>query len=126
MMNVGETIRELRKSKNLNQDQLAELANLNRVTVAKYESGKIEPGAQALSRLADALDVTVDELLGREPVVSQESWDVESSFSDMMKEDKFQILARGMAKMSPEKRDNLLSGFLMMFKDDFDDKGNKK
>ena len=126
MMNVGETIRELRKSKNLNQDQLAELANLNRVTVAKYESGKIEPGAQALSRLADALDVTVDELLGREPVVSQESWDVESAFSDMMKEDKFQILARGMAKMSPEKRDNLLSGFLMMFKDDFDGKGNKK
>ena len=126
MMNVGETIRELRKSKNLNQDQLAELANLNRVTVAKYESGKIEPGAQALSRLADALDVTVDELLGREPVVSQESWDVDTAFGDMMKEDKFKVFARGMAKMSPEKRDNLLSGFLMMFKEDFDAKGNKK
>ena len=62
---TGETIREIRKSRNMNQDQLAELASLNRVTIAKYESGKVEPGAHALSRLADALDVSVDEILGR-------------------------------------------------------------
>ena len=62
---TGEAIQELRKSRNLNQDQLAELASLNRVTIAKYESGKVEPGAQALARLADALDVSVDEILGR-------------------------------------------------------------
>ena len=30
-----------------------------------YEAGKIEPGAQALSRMADAFEITVDELLGR-------------------------------------------------------------
>lgn len=62
---TGEAIQTLRKKRNMNQDQLAELAALNRVTIAKYESGKVEPGAQALSRLADALDVSVDELLGR-------------------------------------------------------------
>lgn len=66
MLNVGETIKELRKKKGLNQDQLAEMASLNRVTVAKYESGKIEPGAQALARIADALEVSVDEIMGRE------------------------------------------------------------
>lgn len=49
----------------MNQDELAELASLNRVTVAKYETGKFEPGAQALSRIADALETSVDELLGR-------------------------------------------------------------
>ena len=65
-MTVGDRIRELRKAKGLNQDELAELALLNRVTIAKYEAGRVEPGAQALSRLADALDVSVDELLGRE------------------------------------------------------------
>ena len=62
---TGGKIRELRKERGLNQDQLAELASLNRVTVAKYESGRVEPGAQALSRIADALEVSTDVLLGR-------------------------------------------------------------
>ena len=65
---VGENIRDIRKLRGMNQDQLAELACLNRVTVAKYESGKVEPGAKALCRIADALEVSVDTLLGREPV----------------------------------------------------------
>ena len=56
MINIGDQIRDLRKARGLNQDQLAEMASLNRVTVAKYESGKVEPGAHALSRIADALE----------------------------------------------------------------------
>ena len=63
---TGEKIKEIRKLRNLNQEQLAELASLNRVTVAKYESGRVEPGAQALARIADALEVSTDILLGRE------------------------------------------------------------
>lgn len=62
---TGGKIRELRRERGLNQDQLAELAALNRVTVAKYESGRVEPGAQALARIADALEVSTDVLLGR-------------------------------------------------------------
>ena len=64
---VGERIREFRKRMGYNQDELAELASLHRVTVAKYETGTVEPGAQALSRIADALEVSVDALLGRKP-----------------------------------------------------------
>lgn len=48
MRTIGEQIQAIRKARGYNQDQLAELASLNRVTVAKYESGKIEPGAQSL------------------------------------------------------------------------------
>lgn len=64
-IDAGAKIREVRKSRGMSQDELAELANLNRVTVTKYEAGRVEPGAQALVRIADALDVSVDELLGR-------------------------------------------------------------
>ena len=76
---VGERIREFRRQAGLNQDQLAELSSLNRVTVAKYESGKVEPGAKALSRIADALEVSVDVLLGRstdetQPAEQDEAW----------------------------------------------------
>ena len=65
VLDIGKKIAELRRERNINQEQLAEMANLSRVTIAKYESGRIEPGAQALSRIADALSVSTDELLSR-------------------------------------------------------------
>lgn len=74
---VGERIREFRKQAGMNQDQLAELASLNRVTIAKYESGKVEPGAKAIARIADALEISVDVLLGRpadQPAEQDEAW----------------------------------------------------
>ncbi len=64
-IDAGTKIREVRKARGMSQDELAELASLNRVTVTKYESGRVEPGAQALARIADALEVSADELLGR-------------------------------------------------------------
>lgn len=64
-LDISKRIAELRKARGLNQEQLSELALLSRVTIAKYESGRVEPGAQALSRIADALEVTTDTLLGR-------------------------------------------------------------
>ena len=62
---IGKRLAELRRERGYNQDQLAEMAMLNRVTLARYETGVIEPGVFALSRLADALGVTTDEILCR-------------------------------------------------------------
>jgi len=62
---VGRRIAEIRRERGFNQDQLAEMALIHRVTLAKYETGAIEPGAIALSRIADALGVSTDELLCR-------------------------------------------------------------
>lgn len=63
--NIGKRIAELRRERGMNQEELAELAMLHRVTVAKYETGQVEPGAQAIGRIADALGVSADELLCR-------------------------------------------------------------
>lgn len=62
---VGKRIAEARRDRGYSQEQLAEMALLHRVTLAKYETGAIEPGAIALSRIADALGVSTDELLCR-------------------------------------------------------------
>lgn len=62
---VGKRLAELRRERGYNQDQLAEMAMINRVTLARYETGVIEPGVFALSRLADALGVSTDEILCR-------------------------------------------------------------
>lgn len=62
---IGKRIAEIRRERGYSQDQLAELAMLHRVSLAKYETGVVEPGALALSRIADALGVSTDELLCR-------------------------------------------------------------
>lgn len=62
---IGKRIAQIRRERGYNQEQLAEMAMVNRVTLARYETGVIEPGAFALSRIADALGVSTDELLCR-------------------------------------------------------------
>lgn len=104
---VGDRIRDARKRLGLNQEELAELARLNRVTIAKYESGKVEPGAQALSRIADALEVTVDELLGRNKT--------ESPKSPAAHTDEARILATGIDKMPAEERQRALDMMKLVF-----------
>lgn len=62
---IGRRIAAIRRDRGFNQDQLAEMAMVSRITLARYETGAIEPGAFALSRIADALNVSTDELLCR-------------------------------------------------------------
>lgn len=64
---IGKRIAELRQERGFSQDELAEMAMLHRVTLARYETGVIEPGVLALGRIADALGVSTDELLCRTP-----------------------------------------------------------
>ena len=106
---TGEKIRELRKERGLNQDQLAELASLNRVTIAKYESGRVEPGAYALSRIADALEVSADVLLGRsdEPVPEP---------ADDPMTPQIRIVSGWMERMPKEDQDRVVQMMELMFK----------
>lgn len=60
---TGQLISELRKSKGLTQQQLADQMNLSNKTISKWESGLGAPDLSNLLVLADALDVTADELL---------------------------------------------------------------
>lgn len=64
MSTLAENIKSLREQLQMTQDQLAEAADINRVTLAKYEAGKVVPGAKVLSRLACSLGVNTDVLLG--------------------------------------------------------------
>ena len=63
---VGENIRRIREYQRLSQEELAELAGIHRVTLARYESGKVDPGAQQIGRIAEALGVSVDAIMGVE------------------------------------------------------------
>lgn len=60
---TGKLIQELRKKKGLTQQQLADMLSLSNKTISKWESGAGSPDISNLPPLADALDVSVDELL---------------------------------------------------------------
>lgn len=60
---IAHNLRKARKKANLTQEEVAERAGVNRVSYAKYETGKINVGIQNLIKIAYVLNVTVDDLL---------------------------------------------------------------
>lgn len=59
-------IRELRRRKNLDQTQFGKIVGVSNKTVSKWERGVFLPDVIYLLNIADAFDISVDELLGRE------------------------------------------------------------
>ncbi len=63
-MMLSENIKRLRKQKGLSQDKLAKLADITLTTLVKIESGANDnPTIKTLKKIADALEVTVNDLL---------------------------------------------------------------
>ena len=56
-------IKILRESKGLTQQQLADMLDISRQTVQKYEAGTNEPDIKMLKRIADIFEVSVDFLI---------------------------------------------------------------
>ena len=61
---LAEKIFQLRKQRGLTQEELAEAASINLRTLQRIEQGKTEPRGQTLRLLAEALDLSPDDLLG--------------------------------------------------------------
>ncbi|MFK8046118.1 MAG: helix-turn-helix domain-containing protein [Crocinitomicaceae bacterium] len=63
-MNFGEKITLIRKQKKLSQAELGKIANINGDIVGKYERNEMKPSIETAKRLADALEVSLDYLVG--------------------------------------------------------------
>lgn len=62
MMAFGRRLAEVRKSKGLTQQQLAEKLDVSLVSIGYIETGKRWPRLTTLHRIADCLGVSVGEL----------------------------------------------------------------
>ena len=62
---LSENIIALRKKQGMSQQSLADAVFVTRQTISKWEKNLSVPDADALIRLADALDTTVQNLLGQ-------------------------------------------------------------
>ena len=64
---ISENVRRIRKNKDLSQDKLAKIAGITLTTLVKIESGTNDnPTIKTLKKIADALEVTVNDLLAEE------------------------------------------------------------
>lgn len=59
----ADRLKDLRKRKRISQGELAELIEVHFTQVSRYERGETKPNAEAMTKLAKALDTTVDFLM---------------------------------------------------------------
>lgn len=59
-MTFGERLREIRQVRRLSQTKLAELVSVEKMSISKYESGKMMPSSATLIALCSVLNVEVD------------------------------------------------------------------
>ena len=69
--NLGETIRRLRKMKNITQETLADAVGVTIPAVSKWERGECLPDVTLIVPIASYFDITTDELLGVSEEVKQ-------------------------------------------------------
>ena len=70
---LNENIKALRNAKGLSQEELAIKLNVVRQTVSKWEKGLSVPDAEMVIQIAEALETTVNVLLGEEIPDSEKS-----------------------------------------------------
>jgi len=69
-MELGEKLQELRKSRGLTQEALAEELHVSRAAVSKWESGRGWPSIDSLKEVSAFFGVTIDELLSAESLIT--------------------------------------------------------
>ena len=62
---IGQFIQKYRKTKHLTQEELSQKSGVSYTTLIKIEQGNVQnPTVKTIKKLADALEVSVDLLLG--------------------------------------------------------------
>ena len=99
-MTLGQRVKALREKLGMNQRELADKSGINQANISRIESEKVEQMmSEALGRLARALGVTVDYLVGRTEALTPD----EIIQSDPTAE----YIFRGYEKLSAEGRAQL-------------------
>lgn len=71
-LNISDNIMRLRRNKKMTQEQLAEFIGVTKASVSKWENSQSAPDILLLPKLAALFNVTVDELIGYNPQLSNE------------------------------------------------------
>ena len=65
MLTIGEAIRKARLERGLSRTQLANMACMSAQNIYQWEQGRFYPSVLNLVLIADVLNISLDELVGR-------------------------------------------------------------
>lgn len=71
-LNIGNTIKYLRKERDITQEELADILGVSYQSVSRWETGICYPDMELLPVLSDFFGVTVDKLLGVNETIERE------------------------------------------------------
>ena len=97
-MSVATRIKDRRIALDVTQTRLAKEAKLTPAAISQFESGARKPSFDALSRLAEALKVTTDYLLGKK----------ELDYEDLLADPRVSVMFRGMMELSESDKEAML------------------
>jgi transcriptional regulator with XRE-family HTH domain len=113
--NFDKNLQEIRKKKGLTQAQLANITGLSRRMIGHYETMVKRPSLDNVIKIANALDVSIDELLGisktssklKEPEISYNTMKKASVIDKLPVKDQEKIfsLINELAKKNKLKKD---------------------
>ena len=63
-MDLGKKVAELRKQKGYNRDELGKIVGTSGAVIGRYERGEITPSVEIAKKIAEALEVSLDFLVG--------------------------------------------------------------
>lgn len=63
-MLFGERLASVRKSKKISQDELAKAIGAHAPVIGRYERGEVKPSIEVATKIAEALAVSLDYLVG--------------------------------------------------------------
>ncbi|MGN9134984.1 helix-turn-helix domain-containing protein [Clostridium sp. HCP1S3_B4] len=69
-MEFNEKLQQLRKSRGLTQEELAEALYVSRTAISKWESGRGYPSIDSLKEISNYFSVTIDDLLSGDKLLS--------------------------------------------------------
>lgn len=104
-MNLGEKLFELRKTKNLTQDEVAEKLNVTRQTVSKWETNQSSPDFDKIVPICELFEIGVEELLTGKKEEKQEK-------NEEQEEKKEKVLTKQETK---EKSAKVVSGSIFIY-----------
>ena len=110
-------LREYRKKSGMTMKRLGELVGASEASISQYETGRVEPDIELMTKIADVLGISVDSLIGR----------ADEQETELPQTSEARILARGVDKLPQGERVQALNVVRAMFNqysDYFDSREN--
>ena len=75
MSYFSKNLKFIREQKKLSQNKLAELANVNQTTIARWENEEISPSLDNIYDLANSLNISIADLTGKNLTTENQQFD---------------------------------------------------